>query len=84
MIMHTVYAFAPSMKTAVTTKTMICDLYVIFFIYIISGYFSKKKSNNHQTVCTNGLSVGSIELLKSKDLFSTSVCRGWFHFLYFV
>lgn len=66
--MHTVYAFAPSMKTAVATKTMICDLYVIFF-NLYRGILVRKTTNKHQKVYKKGWSLESIELLKSKDLF---------------
>lgn len=51
--MHTVYAFAPSMKTAVATKTMICDLYVIFF-NLYRGILVRKTTNKHQKVYKKG------------------------------
>ena len=68
IIVHTVYAFAPSMKTAVATKTMICDLYVIFF-NLYRGILVRKTTNKHQKVYKKGWSLESIELLKSKDFF---------------
>lgn len=47
------YAFAPSMKTAVATKTMICDLYVIFF-NLYRGILVRKITNKHQKVYKKG------------------------------
>lgn len=53
IIVHTVYAFAPSMKTAVATETMICDLYVIFF-NLYRGILVRKTTNKHQKVYKKG------------------------------